>query len=90
MVGATRNFIAKPIDGRAVINGLLASGIAIGAVWGTVYLVESAVPSFKALHDNKGLIWLSLIIILLGVTITLASTHRSVIKYLKMKLDDLY
>ena len=29
-------------------------------------------------------------IILIGIFISLASTHRSVIKYLRMKLDDLY
>jgi cell division transport system permease protein len=29
-------------------------------------------------------------ILVLGVIISLLSTHRSVIKYLQMKLDDLY
>jgi len=29
-------------------------------------------------------------IIVLGIGISFFSTHRSVIKYLKMKLDDLY
>lgn len=90
MVGATRGFIAKPINQRAVINGLIASAIAIALVWLTVVVVESLRPEFKLLHDNTGLLLLFLIIILLGVTITLASTHRSVIKYLRMKLDDLY
>jgi cell division transport system permease protein len=90
MVGATRGFIARPINQRAVINGLIASGIAIAAIWGTVILIESFIPDFKLLHDNKGLMLLFLIIILLGITISLASTHRSVIKYLRMKLDDLY
>jgi cell division transport system permease protein len=90
MVGATRGFIARPINQRAVINGLIASGIAIAAIWGTVILIESFIPDFKLLHDNKGLMLLFLIIIILGITISLASTHRSVIKYLRMKLDDLY
>jgi len=90
MVGATRGFIARPINQRAVINGLIASGIAIAAIWGTVILIESFIPDFKLLHDNSGLMLLFLIIIILGITISLASTHRSVIKYLRMKLDDLY
>ena len=90
MVGATRGFIAKPINQRAVINGLIASCFAIIAVWGTVILIESFIPDFKLLHDNSGLIMLFFIIIILGIVISLASTHRSVIKYLKMKLDDLY
>jgi cell division transport system permease protein len=90
MVGATRGFIAKPINQRAVINGLIASFIAIIAVWASVILIESFLPDFKLLHDNSGLTYLFLIIILLGILISLASTYRSVVKYLKMKLDDLY
>lgn len=90
MVGATRWFIAKPINQRAIINGLVASLIAIAAIWGTVLMIETLIPHFKLLHDTPGLILLFVIIAVLGVTITLVSTHRSVIKYLRMKLDDLY
>ena len=90
MVGATRGFIAKPINIRAIINGLIASCIAIVAVWIMVFLIESFIPSFKVLHDNTSMILLFLAIIVLGISITLVSTHRSVIKYLRMKLDDLY
>jgi len=90
MVGATRWFIAKPINIRAILNGLIASVIAIIAIWFTILLTESLAPSFKVLHDNTSMILLFLVIILLGISITLISTHRSVIKYLRMKLDDLY
>jgi len=90
MVGATRWFIAKPINKRAVINGLLASLFAIVAVWGSILLVEKFIPDFRVLHDNKGLMMLFGVIIILGMAITLLSTHRAVIKYLKLKLDDLY
>lgn len=90
MVGATRWFIAKPINRRALINGLVASLIAIAAVWGAVMLVEKFIPDFKLLHDNMGLLTLFGIIIILGITITVVSTHMAVIKYLKLKLDELY
>jgi cell division transport system permease protein len=90
MVGATRWFIAKPINIRAIINGLIASLIAIAAIWGTIIVIENLAPDFKVLHDNKGLLMLFALIIILGITITLVSTHRAVIKYLRMKLDDLY
>lgn len=90
MVGATRNFIAKPMDLRAVINGLISAGIAIAILLGLITWLESLIPQLKAIRD----IQLNLILfggmILLGVIISLFSTHRSVIKYLKMKLDDLY
>jgi cell division transport system permease protein len=90
MVGATRWFIAKPINIRAIINGLIAALIAIAAIWGSIILIEGLVPDFQKFHDTKGLILLFTIIIILGICISLLSTHRAVIKYLRMKLDDLY
>ena len=90
MVGATRWFIAKPINVRAIINGLIAALVAIAAIWGSIIMIEKFVPDFRALHDNKSMFLLFAIIIVLGIGITLVSTHRAVIKYLRMKLDDLY
>lgn len=90
MVGATRWFIAKPLDIRALINGLIASGIAIALMIGFVAIAEKSVPYFKVLHDNSNMFILFLAMIILGLFMTLFSTHRSVLKYLKMKLDDLY
>ena len=90
MVGATRWFIAKPLDMRALINGLIASGIAIALMIGFVAIAEKSVPYFKILHDNSNMFLLFFGIIILGLFMTLFSTHRSVLKYLKMKLDDLY
>ncbi|HRN79756.1 MAG TPA: permease-like cell division protein FtsX [Ferruginibacter sp.] len=90
MVGATRGFIARPINQRAIINGLISACIAIFFIWISIMAIESIIPDFKVLRDTQGLMILFLVIILLGITISLASTHRAVIKYLKMKLDDLY
>lgn len=90
MVGATRGFIARPLDMRAIVNGLIAAGAAIGLLIAFVGVVEKIEPSLIALHDNKSLILLCFGIMVLGLFISLFSTHRSVIKYLKMKLDDLY
>src|SRR4051812_16119894 len=90
MVGATRSFIAKPMDIRATINGLISAAIAIAILFGLITWLESLVPQLKAIRDIE----LNLILfggmIFIGVAISLFSTHRSVIKYLKMKLDDLY
>lgn len=90
MVGATRGFIAKPLDGRAIVNGLIASGIAIGLMVGFIGLSEKFIPYLRVLHDTKNMFLIFAGIIILGLFITLFSTHRSVLKYLKMKLDDLY
>ncbi len=90
MVGATRGFISKPMNIRAVINGLIASGIAILLLWISVIILETTVPVFKLLHDTKTMLLLFLAMIVIGISITYFSTQRSILKYLKMKLDDLY
>lgn len=90
MVGATRGFITRPLDGRALLNGLVAAVIAIFLLSGCIYLAEKFVPALEVLHDNKSIALIFAGIVLLGILITVLSTHRSAIKYLKMKLDELY
>ncbi len=91
MVGATRWFISKPFDTRAILNGLISAGVSIGALLLMIYTVENWwLPEIKALRDNGMLMLLFLGLTLIGISITFISTHRSVTKYLKMKLDDLY
>ncbi|HMR91002.1 MAG TPA: permease-like cell division protein FtsX [Chitinophagaceae bacterium] len=90
MVGATRWFIAKPMNLRAIVNGAVSGIIAIVAVFFLIQLAEKYIPEMKVLHDNTSLVLLFASLIVLGICITLISTHRSVVKYLKMKLDDLY
>lgn len=90
MVGATRGFIARPMDIRAVINGAIAGLIALAGIIALVFLAEKQLPELKAMRDTAWLLMLGGGIIVLGILISLLSTHRSVIKYLKMKLDELY
>lgn len=90
MVGATRSFISKPMNVRAVVNGAFAALISIALIYGLIVVFESLLPDLKILRDNSKLLLLFSFLILLGISITVFSTHRSVIKYLKMKLDDLY
>jgi cell division transport system permease protein len=90
MVGATRWFIAKPINIRSVINGIIAACLAILLLMGFIFLIEAFRPEIKVLRDNRSMMLLFASIAFLGITINLLSTHRAVIKYLKMKLDELY
>ncbi|MFT4017965.1 MAG: permease-like cell division protein FtsX [Agriterribacter sp.] len=90
MVGATRWFISKPFDVKAVANGLVSALIAIMVLVIFIIGVEKWLPEIKALRDYTLLTLLFLAIIIIGIVITFISTHRSVTKYLKMKLDDLY
>jgi len=90
MVGATRWFIARPMNTRAIINGAISGFIAITAVILVIIGAERILPEMKAIHDDKTLALLFIGLVILGICITLFSTHRSVLKYLRMKLDDLY
>ncbi|HTE08173.1 MAG TPA: permease-like cell division protein FtsX [Flavitalea sp.] len=90
MVGATRGFISKPMNIRAVINGAIAAIISIALIYAIIILFEKYLPYLKDLRDNDMLLYLFGFLMLLGIGISYMSTHRSVIKYLKMSLDDLY
>jgi len=90
MVGATRWFIARPMDRRAIMNGAVSGVIATAAIIGIIFASETWLPEIKALRDNMLLAAMFAVMILLGICISFISTHRSVVKYLKMKLDDLY
>ena len=90
MVGATRWFIAKPLNKKAVLNGALSGVFASILLYIVIMLAERSVGWLKTIHDNQLIFLLFLILIIIGIVITVFSTHRSVIKYLKMKLEDLY
>ncbi|TDH22964.1 hypothetical protein EXU57_18005 [Segetibacter sp. 3557_3] len=90
MVGATRGFIARPMNIRAVINGLISAGIAILLLFILIQWAEGQFPQLGTIRDTRLTIILFGGMILTGVGISLFSTNRSVIKYLKMSLDDLY
>ncbi|WP_026752658.1 ABC transporter permease [Sediminibacterium sp. C3] len=90
MVGATQSFIARPLNIRAIINGLISSGIAIVLMFSLIGWAEAQFPQLTAIRNTNHTLLLFGGLIILGVGISLLSTHRSVLKYLKMKLDDLY
>ena len=90
LVGATRMFIAKPLNIRAIINGAISAAIAIVMIYILIKVAENAVPELKVVNTGSTLALLFLSLLIIGITITLVSTYRSVLKYLKLKLDELY
>lgn len=90
MVGATRWFIAKPMNIRAIFNGAISAVIAIAILYVILLSFQQIVPELKTLHDTNLFVLLCFMLLIIGVAISLFSTHRSVIKYLKLKLDELY
>lgn len=90
MVGATRRFITSPFDKRAILNGFISGVIAMAALWIVIQFAENMLPPLKVLHQTSSILMLMAGMIILGILISWVSTHRSVIKYLKMHVDDLY
>ncbi len=90
MVGATRWFITRPFDIRAVINGLISGVIAVIFLWVVMSFAKAQLPVLALLNDSSLVAILVSAMIILGIIISVISTHRSVVKYLKMHVDDLY
>lgn len=90
MVGATQRFISKPFDQRALVNGLISGVISVIALWLVMSFAGNMLPALSTLNDPALLALLMIVMIVVGILISMVSTHRSVIKYLKMHVDDLY
>jgi len=90
MVGATRSFITRPFDMRALINGLISGIVSVIGLWLVMSFANAQLTELKQLNDSFLLFFLMSGMILLGILISMISTHRSVVKYLKMHIDDLY
>lgn len=90
MVGATQSFITRPFDQRALLNGLTSGVIAVIGLWMVMSFAKSQLPVLDLLNDTFLITMLILSMLILGILISMISTHRSVVKYLKMHVDDLY
>jgi len=90
MVGATQSFITRPFDMRALLNGFLSGLISIVALWMLMSFATKQLPELNLLYDPGLYAALLACMMLLGIMISLVSTHRSVVKYLKLHVDDLY
>ncbi len=90
MVGATRRFIAKPFLNKAIGSGFISAAIAVFCILILIYFAQQLIPELPALQNIYSLCLLIAGMVALGVFISVFSTYRSVIKYLKMKVDQLY
>jgi len=90
LVGATRNFITKPFLRQSISNGVLAAVLAIAALTGLLIYIQQNFPDFLVLKDAIRFGMVVLAILAVGILISWWSTRRSILRYIKMKLDDLY
>ena len=90
LVGATRWFIANPFLRQSIYNGIISGILATIFLVLFLLLAQHNIPEIQVLHDSFQFLVLCILITLLGVAISWWSTRRSVIKYLQLRLDDLY
>ena len=90
LVGATRWFISKPFMLRSFVNGLLSAVLAIILLAVLGIYANKLIPELSSLIQPADYALLFLVVLIIGVAISMWSTYRSVTKYLKLKLDELY
>lgn len=90
MVGATKSFIRKPFVMRSIKLGMLGAVLAIIALIGVLFYVETKFPDLGIL-DNKAFIAIILAGVFgAGILITWLSTHFATQRFLNLRTDDLY
>ena len=89
LVGATNSFIRRPFIASNIVNGIIASFLAIGMMIGFFYYLTSEVSDIMRLFDIKILLVVFCIVIVLGIFISVLSTYLAVNRYLNMKIDKL-
>ena len=90
MVGATKSFIRSPFIWRSIRLGVIGAVLAILALLGVLYYVDTNYPGLEILK-NKPLIGAVLLAVLLvGILITWISTFIATQRFLNLRTDDLY
>ncbi|MCS6935634.1 MAG: permease-like cell division protein FtsX [Chitinophagales bacterium] len=90
LFGATKWFIIRPFLGRSLFNGFLSgilSGMLLVAV---VWYFDYAIPELGLQGDLVTFALLLGGLVLFGMMISFFSTLTAVLRYLRMKVDDLY
>ena len=90
LVGATSSFIKRPFLWRGLIRGFVSAILWSGLLIATLYAIDQSNYPIQLLHtyDKLGLLVASILIF--GILVSLISTYRSVNRYLRMRLENLY
>jgi len=90
LVGATRWFILRPFLSQGVIDGILSSLIAVAGLGTMLNFLLKIIPELTVLQEVNLTLTLFGLVFLVGILFSVLSTYFAVLRYLKMKLDDLY
>ena len=90
LFGATRWFIIKPFLGRSVLNGFISGLSATLLVAALLYYFNYALPELGLLSDLVTFAALFAGLLIFGILISFLSTLTAVLRYLRLKVEDLY
>jgi cell division transport system permease protein len=90
MVGATKTFIRRPFIWTNIKLGMLGSVVALLAIAGVLYYVNSNFPDLGLFEDPTVLIILFVGVFALGLLISLISTYFATQRFLNLRTDELY
>ncbi len=90
LVGASNGFIRKPFIISNVINGLIASVIAIGTLSGILYYLSNEIVGLSSLITPESLLVAFGSVLALGILLSVSFAYFSLNRFLKMKKHKLY
>lgn len=90
LFGATRWFIIKPFLGKSILNGLVSGLVACLLLGALLFYVHYTQPDLALQTDLITFAMLFAALVLFGVLISFLSTSIAVLRYLRIKVDDLY
>ncbi len=90
LVGATSWFIKRPIIGRGVWMGIIASLLACGILYAAIWYVQTELNIILFDFTWQNLAFIAAIITVLAIIITYFASAFAANRYLRMKANDLY
>ncbi|MES2747212.1 MAG: permease-like cell division protein FtsX [Bacteroidota bacterium] len=90
MVGATKSFIRKPFIKQSIVLGLIGSVLAIFALIGLLFYINTNYPTLAIFKDIELTVGVLVMVLLVGVLITWISTYFATQRFLNLRTDDLY
>ena len=90
MVGATKSFIRKPFIWRSIKLGVIGAVLAIIALMGVLYYVDTNFPNLNILEDQFMISMVLVGVLAVGILITWFSTFFATQRFLNLRTDDLY
>ncbi|MBQ0907434.1 permease-like cell division protein FtsX [Flavobacterium sp. F-328] len=90
MVGATKSFIRKPFVMRSIKLGMIGAGLAVIALLGVLFYIDTNFPLLGIFNDKGSIILVLIGVLAIGIVITWLSTYFATQRFLNLRTDDLY